>query len=96
MATFTPPTDDTVRYGVTYGADGMSRHYNSTARRLWRFFQPESRGKNVYLLTDGTYTEVDQRDQGQIVKIYLGGHQNPVDAGEVASLTAAGYGAYIS
>jgi hypothetical protein len=50
----------------------------------------------VYLLTDGTYSEVDQRDEGQIRKIYLGGHANPVDADEVASLTAAGYGAYIS
>lgn len=88
MAVFSPPTDEFVRYGdaFSYGP----------ARRLWRFYDPEARGRNVYLLTDGTYSEVDQRDVGQVVKVYLGGHQNPVDASEVASLTAAGYGAYIS
>jgi hypothetical protein len=64
--------------------------------RFWRFYEPEARGRNVYKLTNGTYTEVDIRDEGQIVKIYHGGHLNEVTAQEVADLTAAGYGAYIS
>jgi hypothetical protein len=88
MSVFSPPTDDFVRYG-----DGLAY---GPAARLWRFYKPEARGRNVYLLNDGTYSEVDQRDVGQVVKIYQGGHIHPVDAGEVASLTAAGYGAYIS
>jgi hypothetical protein len=31
-----------------------------------------------------------------VSKVYYGGHENEVDAAEVAALTAAGYGAYIS
>lgn len=88
MAIFTPPTDEFVRYG-DYTRGGIQL-------RLWRFYEPELRGRNVYLLDDGSYTEVDQRDTGQVVKVYLGGHRNEVSADEVASLTAAGYGAYIS
>ncbi len=88
MPTFIPPTDDFVHYG------DMSR--GGLQRRLWRFFKPEARGRNVYRLTDGTYTEVDQRDVGQVDRIYLGGHVHEVTAEEVADLTAAGYGAYIT
>lgn len=88
MSTFFTPTDDFVRLG---GPEARG-----PAVRLWRFFKPSARGRNVYLLTDGTYSEVNQSDEGQIRKIYLGGHSNPVDANEVAALTAAGYGAYIS
>lgn len=65
-------------------------------RRLWRFFDPEPRGRNVYRLTDGTYTEVDQRDTGQVDRVYLGGHVYELTPEEVADLTAAGYGAYIT
>lgn len=88
MATFTPPTDDFVRYGNPL--------LGGVQARFWRFYEPEARGRNVYKLTDGTYTEVDIRDEGQIVKIYHGGHLNEVTAEEVVDLTAAGYGAYIS
>lgn len=88
MSTFVPPTDDFVRYGTPFDWGGA--HY------LWRFFKPEARGRNVYLLNNGTYTEVDIRDEGQIVKIYHGGHIHEITADEAASLTAAGYGAYIS
>ncbi len=31
-----------------------------------------------------------------VVKIYYGGHANPLTAAEVTALTAAGYGAYIA
>jgi hypothetical protein len=88
VPTFIPPTDDVVHYG------DMSR--GGLQRRLWRFFNPEARGRNVYRLTDGTFTEVDQRDTGQVSKIYEGGHVHTVTAAEAAELTAAGYGAYIT
>lgn len=88
VATFNPPTEDVVRYG--------DPNTGGIQRRFWRFYSPEARGINVYLLNDGTYTEVDQRDTGQVAKVYLGGHVHEIDANEVASLTAAGYGAYIS
>lgn len=88
MATFITPTDDFVRYGNPLEG-GMQI-------RLWRFFEPEARGRNVYKLNNGTYTEVDLRDEGQIVKIYHGGHVHEITADEVTDLTAAGYGAYIT
>jgi hypothetical protein len=31
-----------------------------------------------------------------VSKVYYGGHDNEIDAAEVAALTAAGYGEYIS
>ena len=88
MATFITPTDDFVRYGNPLEGGIQAR--------FWRFYEPEARGRNVYLLDDGTYTEVDIRDEGQIVKIYHGGHVHTITDQEAADLTAAGYGAYIS
>lgn len=58
---------------------------------LWRFFRPEPRGRNVYKLTDGTFSEADQRDEGQIVRIYHGGHDNYVTDSEALELENAGY-----
>ena len=58
---------------------------------MWRFFDPEPRGRNVYKLTDGSFTEADIRDEGQIVKTYLGGHDNYVTDAEADDLVAAGY-----
>jgi hypothetical protein len=43
---------------------------------------------------DGTVTSVSQ--DPYIVKVYYGGHDNPITADEAASLTAAGYGGLIS
>jgi hypothetical protein len=50
----------------------------------------------VFLLTNGTYTENEPNDIATISKVYWGGSDNEVSADEVASLTAAGYGTYIS
>ena len=50
----------------------------------------------MYRLTDGTYTEAEIRDEGQIDKVYHGGHIHTITAEEQADLTAAGYGAYIT
>ena len=57
---------------------------------------PIDRGRNVYLLIDGTYTESQPGDWADIAKIYYGGHIIPITPAEQASLTAAGYGAYIT
>jgi hypothetical protein len=50
----------------------------------------------VFLLTNGNYTENEPSDMTTVAKVYYGGHDIEVDATEVASLTAAGYGEYIS
>jgi hypothetical protein len=44
----------------------------------------------------GTITENQPSDATTISKIYYGGHATEVTAEEVAALTAAGYGAYIT
>jgi hypothetical protein len=69
---------------------------------LWRFFDALPRGVNVWKYTDGTYETTDAwpwttDGVGKVVDIaYYGGHSYPISSGEAASLTAAGYGAYIT
>lgn len=87
MAIFQPPTDDDVSW--------VDPYRGGPANALMRFVEPNPRGRNVYLLVDGTLTE-DEPDYDSITKIYFGGHLNEVNETEVALLTAAGYGAYIT
>jgi hypothetical protein len=68
----------------------------SIAGRLFRYAEPTYAGSNVYKLTDGSYTTVEQRNYDLIAKIYYGGSQNFVTAEEKADLIAAGYGDYVS
>jgi hypothetical protein len=68
----------------------------SAAKRLFGKVTPGTKGKNIYKLTDGTYTDVDQRDVGAFTKVYLGGHNNFVTQEEKDDLVAAGYGAYVT
>jgi hypothetical protein len=88
MPTFTPPT--------------VPNRSLSDDDLLWRFFQAPDRGLNVWKYTDGTYETTDAwpfttDGVGKVVAIaYYGGHSYPISAGEAASLTAAGYGAYIT
>ncbi len=94
MSIFRPPTDDFVFLGIP------PKEYDSQEARvaynLFRHFENEPRGRNVFLLTDGTYTENEPNDMTIVTRIYFGGSNNEVSASEVASLTAAGYGEYIS
>ncbi len=94
MSTFRPPTDDFMVLGIP------PKEFDSqevrTAYNLFKYFDAEPRGRNVFILTNGTYTENEPNDITTIRKVYWGGSDNEVDADEVASLTAAGYGAYIS
>jgi hypothetical protein len=82
MATFSPPTDNFV-YWSEPGEQG-----------IMAFLKPGRRGRNVYKLKDGSYTEW-QPDHDDIAYIYHGGHVHPLTAQEEADLTAAGYGDYI-
>lgn len=89
MPTFVPPTDNLVPtvdasrpYGLEY--------------RLFRFYSPTARGRNVFLLTDGNFTENEPADFSTIATTYHGGHSHEISASEASALTAAGYGAYIS
>ena len=97
MAIFRPPTDNLLRQTLPdedrHGVP-LSNELR-LANRLARFRQPMPRGRNVFLLVDGTYVESEPSNFADIVKIYYGEHDHVVDSTEVASLTAAGYGAYI-
>lgn len=94
MSIFRPPTDDFMVLGIP------PKEFDSQEARmaysLFKHFDAEPRGRNVFLLTNGTYTENEPNDITTISKVYWGGTDNQVSADEVASLTAAGHGAYIS
>lgn len=98
MAIFRPPSDNFIRQTLH---EDMKRGFvlsqeKRLANRLAAHRQPGARGRNVYLLTNGTYTENQPGDMTTVQKTYHGGHDNEVTEAEVSSLTAAGYGAYIS
>jgi len=98
MPTFNPPSDDFV-VPVIIG-EYMDELYLSKesrmANRLGAFIRASGRGRNVFLLSTGGYTDRQPSDYSIVSKVYYGGHENSITADEAASLTAAGYGAYIS
>jgi hypothetical protein len=63
---------------------------------LQRYNRTGVRARNLYELTNGEYTIVDQRDLGQVKKVWLGGRDHFLDEAEVVELTAAGFGASIT
>lgn len=83
MAIFRPPTDLYVTWGEP---DEVG---------IFAYLKPWPRGRNVYKLTNGTFTESQPSDMDTVEKIYHGGHIHTIDANEEAELTAAGYGDYI-
>lgn len=83
MATFIPPTDNFV-YWAEYADEG-----------IFSSLQPGPRGRNVYKLVDGTFTENQPSDMTTVAILYHGGHEHPITASEQADLIAAGYGDYI-
>lgn len=87
MAVFRPPTDDFVYWTDLYDFSPESRLFARVANG--------ARGRNVYKLKDGGYTENQPPTFEEIDKIYLGGHENIIDATEEADLIAAGYGDFI-
>lgn len=98
MATFRPPTDNFVQFVLPQQPEA-GLYLNAEQRlanRLGYHLRPAARGRNIYLLTDGTYVDEEPYLFDSVAKIYYGGHDNEVDSDEVTSLTAAGYGAYIT
>jgi hypothetical protein len=95
MAVFRPPTDDWLHLS-DFDVDTPPTQEMIVSYSLLRFFRAMPRGRNVYLLDTGTYTENEPSDMTTVRRTYQGGHEHQVTADEVASLTAAGYGAYIS
>ena len=83
MATFRPPTDDFVYWAESYESGIMS------------YLKPGRRGRNVFKMTDGSFTESQPFDDSLIDHIYHGGHVHTLTATEEADLIAGGYGAYI-
>jgi len=84
------------RVPYTYNYPGGYFGDGDAANRLQRYNRTNVRVRNLYELTDGSYTTVDQRDQGQVVKLWLGGHDHYLTDAEVVELTAAGFGANIT
>lgn len=97
MAIFRPPTDNFVAFVLQEDPSENVRLSvdQRFANRLGRHIRNAPRGRNIYLLTNGTYTDDQPFDDDSVVRTYLGGHDNEVTSEEVASLTAAGYGAFI-
>jgi len=96
-ATFTPPTDNQVDFTGSdfYGFNMIPA--NKLVYALYRHYQPGPRGRNVWKLTDGTFTENQPSDDSLIEKLYHGGHTHVLtEDGEKAALVAAGYGDYVT
>lgn len=83
MATFTPPTDEFVNWALP------------GERGIFAYLRPGRRGRNVFKLTDGSFTEWQPTNQDSIAITYHGGHIHHLTAQEEADLRAAGYGDYI-
>jgi len=83
MATFRPPTDPFVRFDDGSGGG------------IFSYLRGWPRGRNVYKLTDGTFTEDQPGNMDLVAKIYHGGHIHPLTAAEEADLIEAGYEDYI-
>ena len=80
------------RVPYTYTYPGGTYRDGDTANRLQRYNRTNIRVRNLYKLTNGEYTTIDQRDQGQVAKLWLGGHDHYLTDAEVVELTAAGFG----
>jgi len=63
---------------------------------LLRKLVPGTRAKNVYKLTDGSYTTNQPAEVEDYLLVHLGAHNNFVSASEKADLVAAGYGDYVT
>lgn len=83
MATFIPPTDNLVNWALP------------GERGIMAALRPGARGRNVFKMKDGSFTEFQPGDFEQIEITYHGGHIHPITAEEEADLRAAGYGDYI-
>jgi hypothetical protein len=84
------------RVPTTTGYPFAERLSTEPSDRLFSFAPQGIRAYNLYKLTDGTYQITDPRRPENVVKVYLGGHDNFLDATEISELTAAGFGSSIT
>ena len=84
VPTFVPPTENAVVYGDARTRRGLDW-------RLWSFYAPTLRGKNVYRLNNETFVEVEPRDLSTVSRVFFGAHKNYVTDAEADALVAAGY-----
>jgi hypothetical protein len=87
MPFFSPPTDDFVVFGSTD---------DDQAETLFSKIAGRPRGRNVYELSNGTYTENQPPFLSDVVRTYYGGHSTEITQAEADNLTEAGYGDYIT
>ena len=84
------------RVPITEGYPFAVRFSEESPDRLFSHTPQGSRAKNLYRLTDGSYTTTDPRRIELITRTYFGGHDNFLTAAEITELTAAGYGSSIT
>lgn len=85
---FRPPVNDSFSWA--------DRNNPVAGDFLLRKLVPGVRAKNVYKLTDGTFTTNQPAEVEDYTIVYLGAHNNIVSAEEKADLVSAGYGAYVT
>lgn len=95
MTIFRPPTDNVLSF-ANMDLDVRQTEEGRRAYNLLRHYASQPRGRNVFKLASGAYTENEPADMTTVVKTYYGGHEYEVTADEAADLTANGYGAYLS
>ena len=84
------------RVPITEGYPFAVRLSEQQPDRLFSHTPQGSRAKNLYRLTDGSYTTTDPRRPELITRTYFGGHDNFLTEAEITELTAAGYGSSIT
>jgi hypothetical protein len=84
------------RVPITEGYPFAVRLSEAAPDRLFAHTPQGARAKNLYRLSNGTYTTTDPRRPELITRTYLGGHDHFLTDPEVTELTAAGYGSSIT
>jgi hypothetical protein len=98
LGTQTAEWDKSHIFRVPYNYQYVGGFFNDKdgANRLGAYIKTNVRARNLYKLTDNSYTVVDQRDLGQVKKLWHGGRDHFLTPAEQAELTADGFGAYIT
>src|SRR5210317_1279620 len=73
--------------------DVIPYHVSDPARSLARFRRPGAKGRNVFILTNGSVTTQQPGNSALISRTIYGGHESPDDltSTELDALVAAGY-----
>lgn len=78
--------------------DVVQYQVNDPARRLARFRTPGRKGRNVFMLSNGSVTTRQPHDPNTISRTLLGGHEWPTDltSEEITSLLDSSYAVEVS